>query len=187
MFLFVYRFAAIFTMIVWVIAYLNVAPYSAPDGEAVCRPASEASKPCSRCSLTSVARAAPRGARRAQASPPYVGPGVEAFKSSGAGSAPTPIVKRQAFAYFAVIALRPSACPGFDIVFATTCFAQLTHHSIPGLVQPMRLKKRLPKLFAQSMGITFIFYALLGALPSVYFGIYVRARVSWARCVVHGL
>ena len=107
MFLFVYRFAAIFTMIVWVIAYLNVAPYSAPDGEAVCRPASEASKPCSRCSLTSVARAAPRGARRAQASPPYVGPGVEAFKISGAGSAPTPIVKRHAFAYFAVIAFVP--------------------------------------------------------------------------------
>jgi len=91
------------------------------------------------------------------------------------------IVKRQASAYSAIIALRLLAFPGFGIVFATTCFAQLTHHSIPGLVQPIRLKKRLPKLFAQSMGITFIFYALLGALPSVYFGIYVGARVSGGR------
>jgi len=58
-------------------------------------------------------------------------------------------------------------------VFATTCVAQITHHSIPGLVQPVRSKKRLPVLLAQSLSITFLFYGLMGALLSVYFGEYV--------------
>jgi len=53
MFLFIYRFAAIFTMIVWVIAYLNVEPYISTDGEAVCRYTSETNKSVSICSLRS--------------------------------------------------------------------------------------------------------------------------------------
>jgi len=34
-FLFVYRFAAIFTMIIWVVAYLNIEPYMSDNGAAV--------------------------------------------------------------------------------------------------------------------------------------------------------
>jgi amino acid permease len=60
--------------------------------------------------------------------------------------------------------------PGFGLAFTTSVFAQLVHHSIPGLSSPLRRKSNLRLLFASALTTTFIFYSILGVLCALYFG-----------------
>ena len=63
---------------------------------------------------------------------------------------------------------------GFGAIFSTCCFAQLSHHSLPGLVQPIGRKRRLKFLFFWALVGTFVIYASLGGVLSSYFGDLVR-------------
>ena len=59
---------------------------------------------------------------------------------------------------------------GFSTVFSTAVFAQMMHHSCPGLAQPVRQKSTLRKMFFTAYLCTFVFYTLVGVLAALYFG-----------------
>eukprot|EP00010_Vexillifera_abyssalis_P002028 CAMPEP_0201562904 /NCGR_PEP_ID=MMETSP0173_2-20130828/79590_1 /ASSEMBLY_ACC=CAM_ASM_000268 /TAXON_ID=218659 /ORGANISM="Vexillifera sp., Strain DIVA3 564/2" /LENGTH=528 /DNA_ID=CAMNT_0047977525 /DNA_START=215 /DNA_END=1801 /DNA_ORIENTATION=- len=67
---------------------------------------------------------------------------------------------------------------GFGQIFSTAVFAQLMHHSVPGLCQPVRTKKNLKKMFIGALSTTFFFYSLLSVITALYFGAGVNQVVT---------
>ncbi|MDP2435344.1 MAG: hypothetical protein Q8P67_06340, partial [archaeon] len=59
---------------------------------------------------------------------------------------------------------------GFSSVFSTAVFAQMMHHSVPGLAQHVDRKSKLRTMFFSGFTTTFCFYSVLGILCSLYFG-----------------
>lgn len=59
---------------------------------------------------------------------------------------------------------------GFPSVFSVAVFAQLMHHSVPGLSQHVDQKSKLRTMFFSGFTITFTFYSVVGILCSLYFG-----------------
>ncbi|KCV70042.1 hypothetical protein H696_03506 [Fonticula alba] len=82
-------------------------------------------------------------------SPPYIAPGLSWFNMGG-----------------------------FGIAFSTCVFAQLTHHSAPGLAQPTKDKSKLAVVFLAALVVTFFFYAILGTTVALYFGPSTQPMVS---------
>ncbi|XP_049852605.1 transmembrane protein 104 homolog isoform X2 [Schistocerca gregaria] len=59
---------------------------------------------------------------------------------------------------------------GIPIIYATIVFAQLCHHSVPGVIQPIKNKHRIRWVFPFALFTTFLMYALVGLITSAYFG-----------------
>eukprot|EP01112_Ceratiomyxa_fruticulosa_P012439 TRINITY_DN3442_c0_g3_i3.p1 TRINITY_DN3442_c0_g3~~TRINITY_DN3442_c0_g3_i3.p1 ORF type:complete len:517 (+),score=62.66 TRINITY_DN3442_c0_g3_i3:76-1626(+) len=59
---------------------------------------------------------------------------------------------------------------GFGVIFSTAVFAQLVHHSTPGIVQPVKDKSKLFKIFVSSFTSTFVAYTILSIFTVTYFG-----------------
>ncbi|KAK3259764.1 hypothetical protein CYMTET_31252 [Cymbomonas tetramitiformis] len=58
----------------------------------------------------------------------------------------------------------------FSAVFSTSVFAQLLHHSVPGISQPVKNKLLLPRLFRYTLGTTFGLYTILSTSSALFFG-----------------
>lgn len=58
----------------------------------------------------------------------------------------------------------------FSAVFSTSVFAQLLHHSVPGISQPVQNKLLLPRLFRYTLGTTFGLYTILSTSSALFFG-----------------
>lgn len=60
-------------------------------------------------------------------------------------------------------------------------YAYIFHHSVPGLSDPIEDKKSLTKMFAVALFISFVAYALMGVVVSLYFGHYVdsSSNLNW--------
>eukprot|EP01088_Endostelium_zonatum_P022051 TRINITY_DN911_c1_g2_i2.p1 TRINITY_DN911_c1_g2~~TRINITY_DN911_c1_g2_i2.p1 ORF type:complete len:545 (+),score=82.65 TRINITY_DN911_c1_g2_i2:88-1635(+) len=73
---------------------------------------------------------------------------------------------------------RPS---GFGIIFTTAVFSQLIQHSTPGLVQPIKNKNHLARVFAGGLAATCTLYIILGVLCATYFGSHTHqvASLNW--------
>lgn len=67
---------------------------------------------------------------------------------------------------------------GFGMLFPTVVFAQLLHHSVPGLIQPVNKKQHVRKMFLFGMLTTFALYTLLGISCALYFGKDVRPQIT---------
>jgi len=67
---------------------------------------------------------------------------------------------------------------GFYILLPVCIYAQILHHSVPGLCEPVRNKKHLPHIFTSTFITTFFFYTLLGVLLAVYYGSNLQATCS---------
>lgn len=59
---------------------------------------------------------------------------------------------------------------GFAIMVPCSLYSQIMHHSTPGLVQPVRDKTKLRKIFAAVFTSTYAFYAGLGIVLALYYG-----------------
>lgn len=68
--------------------------------------------------------------------------------------------------------------PNFGIIFPTAIFSQLLHHSIPGIIQPLKNKKWAKTMFSLALMTTFILYVALGIPSAMYFGKDVKPIIS---------
>lgn len=59
---------------------------------------------------------------------------------------------------------------GFGTIFPTAIFSQLLHHSVPGLVQPVKDKGWVRSMFGAALTTTFSLYLALGIPAVMYFG-----------------
>lgn len=59
---------------------------------------------------------------------------------------------------------------GFGTIFPTAIFSQLLHHSVPGLVQPVKQKNWIRSMFGAALTTTFSLYLALGIPAVMYFG-----------------
>jgi hypothetical protein len=66
----------------------------------------------------------------------------------------------------------------FALIFSTSVFAQILHHSVPGLMEPVREKSRGRFLFASVIITTMTVYWLVGMMGSIYFGTSVSSPVT---------
>ncbi|KAL0230782.1 hypothetical protein PCE1_004337 [Barthelona sp. PCE] len=55
-------------------------------------------------------------------------------------------------------------------LFPAVAFSQIGHHSVPGLVHPLKNKKKLKWLFFGAIALTFVFYTMLIISTVVFFG-----------------
>lgn len=67
---------------------------------------------------------------------------------------------------------------GFGTLYPTVVFAQLLHHSVPGLIQPVNEKKHVRKMFFFGILTTFGLYTLLGITSALYFGTDVKPQIT---------
>lgn len=67
---------------------------------------------------------------------------------------------------------------GFGTIFPTAIFSQLLHHSVPGLVQPVKQKSWLRTMFGAALATTFSLYLALGVPSVMYFGSGVKPVIS---------
>jgi hypothetical protein len=67
---------------------------------------------------------------------------------------------------------------GFGTIFPTAIFSQLLHHSIPGLVQPVKQKGWVRSMFSAALTTTFSLYLALGIPAVMYFGNGVKPVIS---------
>jgi hypothetical protein len=67
---------------------------------------------------------------------------------------------------------------GFGTIFPTAIFSQLLHHSIPGLVQPVKQKSWVRSMFSAALTTTFSLYLALGIPAVMYFGSGVKPVIS---------
>jgi amino acid permease len=75
--------------------------------------------------------------------------------------------------------------PTFDGLIAflpIAIYSQVFHHSIPGLIRPLKNKESAPKIFAGVLLTTFLLYTLLGVSVGEYFGNLVdeACTINWA-------
>ncbi len=77
----------------------------------------------------------------------------------------------------------------FALIFSTSVFAQILHHSVPGLMEPVRDKSRGRFLFASVIVTTMTVYWLVGMMGSIYFGTTVSSPVTlmWLDYPFNGL
>lgn len=70
---------------------------------------------------------------------------------------------------------------GFGIIFPAIVFAQLTHHSVPGIIQPVRNKNHLKGIFLATLTVSTIFYAVMGTILASYLGAGIKdlATLNW--------
>lgn len=59
---------------------------------------------------------------------------------------------------------------GLAVIFPTAIYSQIFHHSIPGLIAPLKHKKSTPKLFTAVLASTFLLYSSLGITAGLYYG-----------------
>ncbi|KAL0486267.1 11 TM domain-containing transmembrane protein [Acrasis kona] len=67
---------------------------------------------------------------------------------------------------------------GLSILFPTCIYSQILHHSIPGLSQPARNKKRLNTIYGSTFITTLLFYVILGIVLVIYYGPNIRSTCS---------
>lgn len=67
---------------------------------------------------------------------------------------------------------------GFGMLFPTVVFAQLLHHSVPGLIQPVNKKQHVRKMFFFGILTTFCLYTILGISTVLYFGKDVKPQIT---------
>ena len=67
---------------------------------------------------------------------------------------------------------------GFGTIFPTAIFSQLLHHSVPGLVQPVKQKNWVRSMFGAALTTTFSLYLALGIPAVMYFGSGVSPVIS---------
>jgi len=67
---------------------------------------------------------------------------------------------------------------GLGKIFSTAVFAQLVHHSIPGLMQPIKNKSQSRTIFMATFATTATFYTFLGLMCAMYFGDQVKSVVT---------
>ena len=77
----------------------------------------------------------------------------------------------------------------FALIFSTSVFAQMLHHSVPGLMEPIRKKSHGRSLFGAVIATTMLVYWLVGMMGSLYFGVNVKSPVTlmWLDYPFHGL
>lgn len=59
---------------------------------------------------------------------------------------------------------------GLSVVFPTAIYAQIFHHSVPGLVHPLKDKAKSPAIFSCVLLSTTLLYSSLGAAVGLYYG-----------------
>jgi len=75
-----------------------------------------------------------------------------------------------------------ASASGLADLIPIAIYSQIFHHSIPGIVQPLRDKTMIAPIFAFVLLSTFTFYSTLGLLLSLYFGTTIRqtCTLNWA-------
>jgi amino acid permease len=78
--------------------------------------------------------------------------------------------------------IKPAVWSGLAYVFPIAIYAQIFHHSAPGIVQPMRDKQKIPHVFTGVLCTTFLFYSALGIIVGLYYGSSVAqtCTLNWA-------
>ena len=71
---------------------------------------------------------------------------------------------------------------GLGVVFPISIYAQIFHHSVPGLSQPVRNKSHVPIVFMAVVMTTCVLYCLLGFTVGLYFGSAVKSTctLNWS-------
>lgn len=67
---------------------------------------------------------------------------------------------------------------GFGTLYPSVVFAQLLHHSVPGLIQPVNNKKHVTKMFFFGILTTFGLYTILGISTVLYFGKNIKPQIT---------
>jgi hypothetical protein len=71
---------------------------------------------------------------------------------------------------------------GIGVIFPISIYAQIFHHSVPGLAKPLRDKRHVPLVFIAVVMTTCVLYCLLGFTVSLYFGFAVNSicTLNWS-------
>ena len=59
---------------------------------------------------------------------------------------------------------------GLGVIFPVCIFAQIFHHSVPGIAYPLQDKKKVPQVFAACLFSMFVLYSSLAVTLTLYFG-----------------
>lgn len=80
-----------------------------------------------------------------------------------------------------------SSMPAFDwsnlgLIFPIAIYAQIFHHSVPGLSHPLKDKRESPRVFAGVIATTFALYTALGVSVALYYGASIpqTCTLAWA-------
>lgn len=71
------------------------------------------------------------------------------------------------------------------LLLPIAAFANIFHHAIPGLAQPISDKSKVPEVFKITLLICYVSYTFIGCIISRYFGVYtcVSANLNWKEYV----
>jgi amino acid permease len=69
------------------------------------------------------------------------------------------------------------------LVFPIAIYAQIFHHSVPGLSHPLKNKKAAPRIFAAVLATTAVLYSALGITVGFYYGSSIpqTCTIAWAK------
>eukprot|EP01135_Chromosphaera_perkinsii_P002355 Nk52_evm9s222 gene=Nk52_evmTU9s222 len=80
----------------------------------------------------------------------------------------SPVKEQHNYPFVADFALWNSS--NFGVIFTTSVFSLLFQHSIPGLIHPIKNKRRVVSVLVSAIVTTAVLYVLLGTLCACYFG-----------------